>query len=190
MKSKSKVYILVLLTFVFGIFVCSILLYAASQRPKVIDKYEIANEEFRIRVTAYQEHSSYALPGARYVFQSAAVASEDWHEILIYKTDQPIPIPRNQIRFVHDRVAYIFVGNYYAVTTDSGRTWFVWDANKELPVEEFMQRYNLWPAVKEINMQSDGTGRMTLHQYITKSERGPDLYTSDYGHHWILDERR
>jgi|SRR5882672_628092 len=186
MRTRKKTYILVTLALVVGIFACSILLYAASQRSKAFDKFEVANSEFRIRVTAYREFVPFALPGARYVFQSAAVGSEDWHEIITYKADQVMSMPGDQIRFVLNHVAYVFIGNYYIVTTDSGRTWFVWDANKELPVEEFMKRYNLWPAIKEIDMQSDGTGKMTLYQYLDKRERGPVLLTSDYGHHWTL----
>jgi hypothetical protein len=81
-------------------------------------------------------------------------------------------IPHDQIRFVLDHVAYVFIGNFYMVTTDSGRTWFVWDANKELPAEQFMQRYNLWPAIKEMNVQSDGTGTMRLYSYLNKREIG------------------
>jgi hypothetical protein len=96
-------------------------------------------------------------------------------------------IPRDQIRLMNDRVAYAFIGNYYMATTDSGRTWFVWDANTELPVEQIMDRYNLWPAVKTIEMQSDGAGRMTLYQYSNERERGPDLHTLDFGRRWTMD---
>ena len=187
MKSKSHVYILVILALVVGISICSIFLYGASQRSKAFDKFEMANAEFRMRVTAYHEFAPYALPGARYVFQSSAAGSEDWHEILTFKADQAISIPRNQIRLMNDRVAYAFIGNYYMATTDSGRTWFVWDANTELPVEQMMDRYNLWPAITTIDMQSDGAGRMTLYQYSNERKRGPDLHTLDFGRRWTMD---
>lgn len=187
MKTKSKVYFLVTLSLVVGISAGSLLLYGASQRSKAFDEFEVANTDFRIRVTAYHEFFQYALPGARYVFQSTAVGSEDWHEIMTFKADQAISIPRDQVRFVNGRVAYGFIGNYYMATSDSGRTWSVWDANKELPVKQIMERYNLWPAIKEIDMQPDGTGRMTLYQYVTKAEKGPDLHTSDYGRHWTIE---
>lgn len=185
MNTKSKVLVLITSALIVGLTMCSLLLYAASQRRKVFDKYEMANEKFRIRVTAYHEHVPFTLPGARYVFQSAPIGSENWNEILTVSVDDAIPIPRDQSSFVLDHVGYMFFSNYYMVTIDSGRTWSVWDANKDLPVEH--KQYNLWPAVKKVKMRADGVGTMTLYQWISKEDKGPDLVTSDYGEHWTID---
>lgn len=186
MQGKSRVYIFVTLTLMVGISACSIFLYAASQHRKAFDELEVANAKFRMRVTAYDEVAPFALPGARYVFQSAPLTSTAWIDVLTVKADQAAPIPRNQIRFVSNEIGYFFIDNYYTVTTDGGRTWFVWDANKELPVRQFIKDYNLWPAIKEIHLDSTGAGRMTLYQYLSEREKGPELFTLDFGRHWAL----
>lgn len=99
-----------------------------------------------------------------------------------------MPIPRRQIRFVSDQIGYIFRDSYYMMTTDGGLTWLVWDANRELPVKEFMQQYNLWPAIEDIELQPNGTGKMRLYQYLTAREKGPLLLTADYGRHWKIEK--
>ena len=180
--NKKKV--LLILTFFVGISLCTILLYGASQRAKPFDRFEIANSDFKIRVTGYHESDLYALPGARYVFQSAAADSDIWHEIMSFKADQAGPIRRDQIRFVNTQVAYAFIDRYYMVTTDGGREWYAWDANKELDSEKIMGSYNLWPTIEKITMEADGNGLMTLKQYLKDRGTGPQLQTSDYGRHW------
>jgi hypothetical protein len=183
MKNKRKFYFGALIVLI-GV---SVLLYASSQRRKAFDEFEVAGPTFRIRVSAYHDSAPLSLPGALYVFRSAPLNSESWHEILTYKADEPVSITDDRIRFVHNHIAYAYLGNYYMVTTDSGSKWFVWDANKQLPVQEIMQQRNLWPAIKAIEMQPDGRGTMTLFPYLNKGEKGPSLKTSDYGYHWSID---
>jgi hypothetical protein len=54
----------------------------------------------------------------------------EWREILTVRTDEPISIPRENIRFVDDQICLFFHDNYYAVTSDSGRSWSIWDAQE------------------------------------------------------------
>lgn len=71
----------------------------------------------------------------------------------------------------------------YAVTTDSGRTWSVWDAEKDLPYRQ----HNLWPSIKEVHLDSGGTGNMTLQPLVDQAGTVPLLHTNDYGRHWYVD---
>lgn len=164
-----------------------LLLYASSQRHRAFDEFEVTGTTFRIMVSAYHDSSPFALPGAVYVFRSAPLHSEKWQEILRYKADEPVSLKDGHIRFVQDHIAYAYLGNYYLVTIDSGNKWFVWDANKQLPVQQVMQQHNLFPSIKAIEMQPDGRGTMTLYPYLNKPEKGPNLTTSDYGYHWSID---
>lgn len=173
-------------TLTFGVLIWGLYTFAYA-RPSHIDQWEVANTEFKVRITAYPE-DAFPTQGVLYVFQSAPVRSGNWHKIAIVSTDQLIAEHDGWVRFVSNRVAYAFLNSYYMVTIDSGRTWAVWDANKELPVEQFMQQYNLWPGIKEIEMRPDGTGKMTLYQYLTNREKGPELYSTDYGQHWAIKE--
>lgn len=185
MKRKRRSYFLGAMVLI-GISAGSVLLYASSQRGKAFDEFEVAGATFRVRVSAYRDSAPFALPGATYVFRSAPLNSENWQEILTYKADEPVPINDAHIRFVQNHIAYAYLGNYYLVTIDSGNKWFVWDANKELPVQQIMQQHNLFPAIKAIEMQPDGIGTMTLSPYLNKGEKGPNLKTSDYGYHWSI----
>ena len=87
----------------------------SSERGAVIDRWEVSNAKFKLRVTAYRE-KAIMTPGAFYVFQSGLKDADEWREILTVLTDEPIPIPRENIRFVDDQIAYFFMRNYYAVT--------------------------------------------------------------------------
>lgn len=157
-----------------------------SQGLRALDRWEAANATFKVRVTVYAG-KEFPAPGVSYVFQSAPADSDDWQAIVAIPADQPISKRNDWFRFVSEGVGYTFLGSHYMVTTDGARTWFVWDANKEVPVEEFMQRHNLWPAVEEVEVRPDGGGRMTLYRYLSGRERGPDLRTTDYGRHWTID---
>jgi hypothetical protein len=153
----------------------------SSDRGKVIDRWEVSNAEFKVIVTAYRERALFT-PGAFYVFQSAAKDSNGLHEVLTVRTDEPNPIPHDDIRFINNQTAYFFMSNYYAVTTDSGRTWSIWDAEKNLAYRQ----HNLWPSIKEVHIESSGTGKMTLPPLVDQGAEVPLLHTNDYGRHWSV----
>ena len=86
---------------------------------KVIESWETSNQAFRVRVDQHSEENSF-VPGAYYVFRSAPPGTEDWRDIMTFRHDDPIPIPRDQIRFVNDRVGFVFIELH---TNDYGRHW-------------------------------------------------------------------
>src|SRR2546421_5602863 len=152
--------------------VCCGFLRRPRQSEKINEQAEFNNNIFRIRVTAYAEENAGFVGGAYYVFESAPAGSNDWGKIVTVRHDDPIPIPRQQIRFVSDKVAYVFMIWTYAVTTDGGSTWKVWDAFKDLPQ---LQDH---PAIDEVQIKLDGTGRMT---FKSSTVTAPELHTDDYG---------
>lgn len=159
--------------------------FCSSTKDSDFDTWEVANAVFKIRVTPRKEMAAFT-PGVFYSFHSAPVNSDNWNEIKTIKVDQPAPELRNQIRFTSDVVGYIFVSRYFIVTTDSGRSWQFWDAEKSLPDSQYLRKLNLWPAVKEVELQPDGNGTMVLYPISDKLEKGPTLHTTDYGRHWSL----
>jgi hypothetical protein len=62
-----------------------------------------------------------------FVFQSAQNGSIRWREITRQLFDEPNAPPTKQIRFVGEDVGYLFFQLKYAVTTDAGTTWSVFD---------------------------------------------------------------
>src|ERR1051326_3412453 len=105
-----------------------------QHKDSLITRWETANQTFRIRVSEYAERGPMPTPsGAYYVFESAPLHSGDWNHITTFRHDDQIGIPRDQVRFVHDNIGYVFMGWMYAVTMDGGATWHVWNAEADLP---------------------------------------------------------
>ena len=152
-------------------------------RGKVLEQWETANATFRVRVTAYKE-KALIVPGAIYVFQSAPKGSEKWHEIMALKFDDPVPIPREQVRFVDDSTGYAFMGETYAVTTDGGHTWTLW--NSEVALKD--RADVLSRSIEKVDVNPDGTGRMQLYEHPYQRGAVPILRTQDYGRHWSKQE--
>jgi hypothetical protein len=155
-------------------------LFSPPRMGKVSETWETTNKIFKIRVTRRTEENGGFVAGAYYVFQSAVAGSDEWKDIMVFRHDDPNPIPREQIQFVDNLVGYIFMGWVYAITTDGGQTWFVWDAKRDLPNWECCN-YSL---IKEVNLAHDGTGTMMLNTIPGRQGEVPKLYTRDYGRHW------
>ncbi|MEP7337928.1 MAG: hypothetical protein ABI977_09300 [Acidobacteriota bacterium] len=154
--------------------------YSCVPRPgKVIETWETSNGAFKLRVTARIEKNGFPT-GGYYSFQSAPLSSNTWQDITTFRHDDPIEIRKNQVGFINDQTAYFFMGWIYAVTTDKGQTWSVWDAKKDLP---YWQCCN-YELVREINLSPDGTGTMRLNPIPGRSGEVPELRTKDFGRHW------
>jgi hypothetical protein len=148
-----------------------------------VESFETSNKTFRLRVDRHAEVGGFmaVLNGAYYVFRSAPVGSDNWHDIMTFRHDDPNPIPRDQVRFVNERVGFVFMGWMYAVSTDGGATWFVWHADRDLPKWQFCN-YRL---VEDVHLEPDGTGTMTLQVIADRCEVSK-LRTNDFGRHWSV----
>jgi hypothetical protein len=100
---------------------------------KIIEAWETTNSTFKVSVTAYAEENGSFVPGAYYDFRSAPSRSERWQEIFTFRHDDLVPIPKQQVHFVNDKIGYVFMSWMYAITTDGGSNWSVWSAEKDLP---------------------------------------------------------
>ena len=148
------------------------------RKGKVFDLWESRNTKFRIKITAYEEGGW--VGGARYQFEAAPIGSVDWRLIMLFRHDDPVPIRQNQIQFVNDKVGYCFMGWMYAVTTDSGTHWSVWNAERDLPNWKCCN----YVLIQEGVVAPDGTGVMKLNPIPELQGEVPELYTNDYGQHW------
>ncbi len=97
-----------------------LLLFIPPSVGERLETWETTNTPFKIRIDRHaQANGNYFVPGAYYVFQSAASGSDQWREITTFRFDDPIDIPRNQVRFANEKVAYVFMIDMYAVTQDN-----------------------------------------------------------------------
>lgn len=150
-------------------------------RPgKLVDTWETANDTFRIRVNKHGEEHGGFVAGAYFVFQASPKDKENWVEIMVARHDDPIDIPRQQVRFVSDRVGYVFLGYKFAVTTDGGITWSTWDAIKSLPDWKLTRA-----AIHDVQIEADGSGVMKLNSATDRD--APVLRTKDFGKSWEVN---
>jgi hypothetical protein len=184
MGEKAKYLIMIIVIFSVGAILLVTHLSKSSGQQEIYDQQEVANPHFKLRITGSKEKGVF-LPGVVFVCQTASIQSNDWQEIMTIKADEPRLIRGEQLQFANDNIGYIFVSSFLMVTTDGGKNWVIWDGEKYLQDEQYKQR-NLSPYIEEVKIESDGKGTMTLYRYFSERERGPNLYTEDYGHHWFV----
>lgn len=151
----------------------------------VTESWETSNQGFKLRIDRHSEENAF-LGGAYYVFQSASTDTDNWHEIFTARHDDPNPIPRENLQFVNPQIGYVFFGPKYAVTTDGGRSWVVWDAWEANKIWQF-EKYKLYPSIEAVSVGSDGRGKMRLFSITDKAVNQPELRTTDYGRSWDLN---
>jgi hypothetical protein len=94
-------------------------------------------------------------------------------------------IPVGSVRFVSDQVCYVFLGWMYAVTTDGGDSWSVWDADTLTDDLDCCDSH----LTQEVDVRPNGEGRMTTKPLRIKGEEVRAFHTSDFGRTWIPSQR-
>ena len=175
--------IVVLICFVGLFFLLSALYFPPQYKGEVVETWESTNTPFKLRVNKNIERGGFmpaATAGAYYDFQSAAVGSDSWREIMTFRHDDPIEIPKEKVHFADDKVASVFMGWMYAVTTDGGNSWRVakiWDS---LPKDERC----LYGCIEDLRIDANGTGEVKLNIIASPKEKLKILETSDFGKTW------
>ena len=178
-KSKSLL-IAACLVILFGV----LLVLPSVRRGKVIESWQTGNKTFTIRVTARSERLALpGLGGTYYAFESNTVGSERWTEILIFRHDTSVWISRDQVRFVNDKIGYVFMGWMYGVTSDAGTTWSVWNAQRDLPGWKCCD-YNF---IRAVRIAPHGIGTMQVSPIGQGRGEVAELHTTDYGRHWTAE---
>jgi len=152
------------------------------QQPTILQTVTDENGVFEVRVTAFQEDRSFgrAFAGADYHFE-VRTPGAGWRKIMEFHHDDQVAVGKNQVRFVNERVAYVFIGWLYAVTTDAGQTWHIWDANNSGILGTERIGYD---GIQSIKLDTEGRGRMLLN-VIGRQDR-IELTTEDFGITWGL----
>src|SRR6266571_8796596 len=131
-----------------------------GERGRVMDKWEASGQTFKIRVTEYEEKNPVMLTKFFYVFDSSSVGSNEWYEIAAIRTDDDIPIPTTQIRFVDSETGFFFMIYDYAVTTNEGHKWSVWNAQRDLTDWQNHRTF-----IKDVKIGTNGAGIMSLEPF-------------------------
>jgi hypothetical protein len=117
--------------------------------------------------------------GAYYIFSSRQGASGNWQDIMMFRHDDPIDIPKENLQIVNDKVAFVFMGWKAAITSDAGKTWNLFDAEKS---SEFRNLVN-YRLIEKVEILPNGTGKMILDP-VSNEDKTIELYTSDFGKNW------
>jgi hypothetical protein len=152
---------------------------ACGGRGNLIDSWETRSSAFQVRVRHFDERHPGLLPHYYFSFEARAAESNQWKEVMAWKVDDPIPIQRQQVRFVTDSILYAFGNAKYVVTTDSGKTWAEWDAKKAMPNPEAYM-------IDKVVVSADGTGSMVVRRSTSENNGRAELATIDFGVHWTL----
>lgn len=149
---------------------------------KVIESWETTNNEFKVRVQVYDEGNKAHLfeSGCHVQLASAQAGSNEWHQFSSAYYSHCGQIPKDRVRFVNDKTAYVFMQWWYIVTTNGGITWSSWDVAGHLSDRVY---YNPL-LIQDVSMTSDGAGTMVLNPQGTRSKEPLTLYTRDFGLHW------
>jgi hypothetical protein len=150
-----------------------------THRGELLEEYLAEGPRLKLRVRAYREEGA-LLPvaGAFYDLECQPARVRDWIQVLTFRHDDQVPIPRQQLRFIGDDVAYFFLGWVVAITPDAGVSWNVWDATKRLTGRN-VSNYQL---VKDVELDSAGRGVMHLDPLRAPFGR---LVTEDFGRNWL-----
>ncbi len=160
--------------------ICLVALIAQGchSQVKTIDRWETKGPSFTLRVTELQE-SRFPLSKFRYVFEAKPDGSDKWSEIMSAITDDEVPIPREQVRFINNHVAYAFMTGQYAVTTDEGQTWSVWKADDRIGNVQYPGQF----IIKEVLLNPDGTGTLSVTSSSADGQTR-QFRTEDFGRSW------
>jgi hypothetical protein len=94
---------------------------------------------------------------------------------LVVKDDDPEPINKNSIVFINDYTAYVFMIRKFAVTTNGGINWAIWDAGNVQPA-------HVDPSCRIQTVNIAETGRGNINMKCNKAE--VNLFTNDFGVSW------
>jgi hypothetical protein len=149
-----------------------------AERPSEV--VEIPGPTFTVRISSYPEKNGGFVAGAYYRFESRSSDRKDWLTVMQFRHDDPDPIPRQNVRFLNSDVAFLFMGWKYAVTTNGGKHWRVWNAEKDLAGWQCCN-YGL---IKEVELSQNGNGKMIMNPISGRRGEVAELFTSDFGDHW------
>jgi hypothetical protein len=94
---------------------------------------------------------------------------------MVYNYDDAISIDKNSISFVSETVGYVFMVNRFAVTTNGGDHWSVWDVAKIEPLKN-----DLSCRIQRVSILQDGSGTMD----VKCNKSSVALSTNDFGVSW------
>ena len=172
------------------IFTCFVIFIAGAcgmRGDDVLGTWDETNGAFKIRITAYDEKLGIPPQRFYYTFEASGPDSTQWHEIMTCRRKNVLGTPHEQVKFVANHSAYVFLADKFATTIDAGRTWSVWDGYR---IRRDMNINYGWIYIRSVSISADGAGEMVVAEAslsmaeFSEARDVARLRTSDYGQHW------
>ena len=139
-----------------------------------------SSQSLEIRVTRRPELEG-PVAGAHYAFESRRAGETEWRPVSTVRHDDWVDLPSDRIHFVGCNTAYLSMCSTFAVTTDCGESWSVWEAST-VTWARGLVNYGL---IQTVVVQANGEGTMTLND-VALRRGGPHLaQTADFGRTWL-----
>lgn len=165
----------------------AISLSGCEPRPGALrEQWERSNQTFHVRADIYDEGS---LSHRLSIFDqrrchlrllSAPKGSNHWRQFSNGYFGPCDADLKSHVRFVGQRVGYVFFQWWYTVTVDDGKTWHMWDVAAHMPEKVFHSP----GLIEDVSIAPDGTGTMTLNPEGVVGKVRLTLYTKDFGLQW------
>src|SRR5205814_1922346 len=110
----------------------AVMFSSCARQGAEVSRWENSDSAIHVRVIERAEVGNF-MNGAYYVFESRSPTDNDWHYVMTFRQDDQVDIPKESVSIKNSSLAYVAMGWMFAVTTDSGRTWSVWNAKGDLP---------------------------------------------------------
>jgi hypothetical protein len=175
---KKTRLILIIVLIVSGILLLLVWEGIKPRRGDLFDTYTFEADSFTIKAeTRYQD--SYLLPlwNAYHDYYVRTSDSDRWKLIFTLIFDDPLKIPKKQIRKIDNQAVYVFIGWMYSVTTDGGKTWNTWNGNPK-SAQFVGTGYGF---IDDIIIDANGVGTMLIWN---KDKKIVNLVTNNFGRTW------
>lgn len=149
-----------------------------------LQAYEFPWQPGKIILTAYDIYN--VEPSGRYYTFTIPRKIGDYKaKSIVFNIllDQAVSLNPNQVKIFSDKVAYVYLGWMYSVTLDGGKSWHLWDAEKNLPEWTCCDS----KLIKDVTISEQGVGTMALRPHPRNPETLIYLRTDDFGQHWRKD---
>lgn len=144
--------------------------------------YQFHGKTGKIVVASYDIYN--VEPSTRYYsFTYLPLSSSSNYSKVIFniRFDATVDVTANQVKFYDDKKVSAYMGWMYSVTIDAGKTWYLWDAERDLPGWKCCNP----GLIKSVSISDQGVGQMILQIDPNKHESQIYLRTTDFGQHWI-----
>jgi len=165
--------------------ICTLSACNSNQDVKTLSECTKSIRDFSVRISAVQDSTTLTpLFNFNYIFDVQTKLQNkknDWKLITQFKHDDLLDSPCEDITVIDNNTAYFYIGWLYAVTTNSGVNWSVWNAETDLPG----WKPTNFKLIKNVMVSKSGNGEMVLSPIRFSHNK---LKTNNYGKTWVVDK--